>query len=214
MDEITTNLARRGRGRTRLKDGPPILVHDNGRRVVRTKKGKYLLVENYAVVNHRCMEEVLGHMTQAEIRRAMDLEHANPLRRRRLLLRMTTVLHTLMRNEALDTIKRTIAPQLPRQGRRHTVPQMEQAALATFGPATRGPTKGKPRRSKGSSYRSTLTKRMRERKAEIEAAYAAQVALHGPLTKRARQELRRLAGDHFCGNPCRICGSTSEGFGT
>jgi hypothetical protein len=205
-DEVTT--PGRGRGRKRLKDGPPILAHDSGRRVVKTKRGRYVYVESYALVNARTLEEVIGRLTAPELRRCLDLEWANPTKRRKILLRLTTVLYTIQRTEALELIRRTVPAQPPRLGRKFTVAQLERSALATFGPSTRT---GKPRRCKGSSYRSTLTKRLHQRKAEIEAAAAAQVAAHGPLSRRERDELRRQAGDHFCGNPCRICGASFQG---
>ena len=80
----------RGRGRKRLEEGPPILIDAWERRVVKTKRGK-IRIEHYAVVNARTLEEVIGRMSQPENRRAIDLEQANPLRRRKLLLRMTHV---------------------------------------------------------------------------------------------------------------------------
>src|SRR5260370_1041250 len=109
------------RGRARLKEGPPILINNAGHRVIKTKRGAYVRVENYAVVNHRTMEQVLGRMSQPEIRRAIDLEQANPQRRRKLLIRLTYVLKTLEREKALDLIRRTVPAQLPRQGRYFTI---------------------------------------------------------------------------------------------
>ncbi len=211
MADQATTAGRSGRNRRRAKDGPPILAHDSGRRVVKTKRGRYTYVETYACVNARTLEEVIGRLTAPELRRCLDLEWASPTKRRKVLLRLTTVLYTLQRTEALDVIRRTVPAQLPRLERKFTVTQLEQSALRTFGPSTRGPSKGKPRRSNGASYRSTLTKRMHQRKAEIEAASVEHVAAHEPLTRREREELRKAAGDHFCGNPCRICGASFQG---
>jgi hypothetical protein len=208
-NEATTHPGR-GRGRKRLKEGPPILIDAWESRVVKTKRGK-MRIENYAVVNARTLEEVIGRMSAPELRRALDLEQANPLRRRKLLLRMTHVLGTLEREQKLDEIRRTVPAQLPRQGRVHSVGEIEAAALRTFGPSTQGPSKGKPRRANGSSYRSTLTKKLHQRKAAFESAAAEQVRLHGPLTRRDRDKLRRMAGDHMCGNPCQICGASFQG---
>jgi hypothetical protein len=128
-----------------------------------------------------------------------------------MLLRLTYVLFNLQREQAVELIKRTVPAQLPRQSRYFTISRLEQSALATFGPAIQGPTKGKSRRCAGASYRSAVTRQFRERKAEIEAAATAQVASHGPLSRRERDALKRAARDHFCGNPCRICGASSGG---
>jgi hypothetical protein len=136
----------RGRGRKRLRDGLPILVHDSGRRVVRTKRGRYIYVETYACINARTLEEMIGRLTAPELRRCIDQEQASATRRRKILLRLTYVLFTLQRSEALDIIRRTVPAQLPRLGRKFTVAQLERSALATFGPNTRT---GKPRRAKG-----------------------------------------------------------------
>src|SRR6266851_4905521 len=128
------------------------------------------LVEDFAIVNHRTLESVIGRLRQPELRRCLDREWADPMRRRKLLIRLTDVLHTRQKQEAIALIKNTVAAQvLPRQGRVHTVPQMERAALRTFETLNRF---GKPRRDKGASYRSTLTKRMHQRKAELEDASA------------------------------------------
>jgi hypothetical protein len=208
MDEAT--ILHPGRGRGRKREGPAILVNNAGHRVVKTKRGAYVRVENYAVVNTRTMEEVIGRMTQPELRRCIDLESASPTRRQKMLIRLTHVLCTLERTEKINLIKQTV-PVQPAGARRHTVPMIEAAALRTFGVSTKGASKGRQRRAGGSSYRSVLTARMKRRKAEFEQAAAEQVRLHGPLSRRDRDRLRQNAGDHFeQGNPCRVCGAVSH----
>jgi hypothetical protein len=207
----------RGRGRRPKESGPPIVEHDNGRRFVRAIVGgkvRLYPIESYCVVNARRLEEVLGRMSQPEIRRAIDSEQANPMRRRKLLLRLTEVLHTRQKQEALEIIRRTVPAQLPRQGRKHTVAQIEAAALRTF---EDNPRTGKPRRANGASYRSTLTKLMRQRRAEYEATALADARAKGRdhLTRREREELRRRAGDHFhdhlnAGELCGLCHEVIE----
>jgi hypothetical protein len=210
MDET----AHPGRDRRRLKDPMPILVNNAGHRVVKTKRGHYLRVEHYAVINARTLEEVLGRMPAPEIRRAIDIEQANPLRRRKLLIRLTYVLHNLQREEAIANIMNTVPAQLPRQGRYFTIARLERSALATFGPNTRT---GKKRRANGSSYRSTLTKKIRERKAALEADAIVRTRASGRthLTKRERLALTKAAGDHMhdtiaVGETCPLCGEVKQ----
>jgi hypothetical protein len=204
-------IAHPGRGRKRIKEGPAILIDAWERRVVKTPRGQ-LRVEDYCLVNARTLEDVIGRLSAPELRRCIDRESASPTKRRHFLLRLTTVLFNLQRKEALEIIRRTVPPQLPRQGRYFTIARLEQSALATFGPSTQGLSKGKPRRADGSSYRSTLTKKLHQRKEAFESAAAKQVRLHGPLSRRERDALRKAAGDHMCGNPCRTCGASSGGI--
>jgi hypothetical protein len=209
----------RGRGRP-PKQTPQIITLNSGRRAIKVIAGgkvRLYPIEQYAVVNHRRMEDVLGRMTQPEIRRALDLEWGSPTKRRAILLRMTDVLFSQQKREALEVIRKNVPAQLPRQGRRHTLAQMESAAMATFGPATQGRTKGKPRRKGGSSYRSTLTKRMRERRAEYEREAIDRMKADGrtKLSKAERLELKRKSGDHFhdgmtAGELCELCGEIVE----
>jgi hypothetical protein len=79
-DEVTTQPRRRGR--KRLKESPAILVHDSGRRVVSTPRGRHTYVEAYTLVNVRTLEEVIGRLTAPELRRCIDQESASPTKKK------------------------------------------------------------------------------------------------------------------------------------
>lgn len=98
-----------------------------------------------------------------------------------------------------------------------TVPEIEAAALRTFEPRRNKAGELVERFKGGASYRSTLTKKMRERRAQFEADALADARAKGRdhLTRREREDLRRQAGDHFhehlvAGELCELCNEVME----
>lgn len=140
--------------------------------------------------------------TQPELRRMLDIESANPRRRRSTLLRLTGRLCKLERDEKMNAIKNNVQPKsrtdYPRRPL-HTVPEIEEAALRAFQPRRNKAGELVERFKGGASYRSTLTKKMRERRAALEVAAleGARTKGRNHLTRREREALRKQAGDHF-----------------
>ena len=118
----------------------------------------------------------------------------------------------------MSAIRNNVAPksrtEYPRR-RLHTVPEIkEPAALKTFEPRRNKAGELVERFKGGASYRSTLTKKLRERKTLFEAAALADARARGRdhLTRRERDELRKQAGDHFHNqlNAGELCGSAMK----
>jgi hypothetical protein len=196
-----------------------IFSHDNGRRYVKIA-GRRIWIETYALSSSQRFESVYRQLSQIELRRALDIEWSNPRRRRSTLLRLTGRLCKLERDEKMNAIRNNVASKsrtdYPRRPL-HTVPEIEAAALRTFEPRRNQAGELVERSNNGTSYRSTLTKRMRERRAEFEGAALAAARAKGRdnLTKREREDLRRQAGDHFhdhvsAGELCEICNEVIE----
>lgn len=193
-----------------------ILSHEDGRRYVKVS-GRRIWIETYALSSSQRFESVYRQITQPELRRMIDIESANPRRRRSTLLRLTGRLCKLERDEKMNAIKNNVQPKsrtdYPRRPI-HSVPEIEAAALRTFDELNRF---GKPRVEGGSSYRSTLTQKMKERRAKFEGEALAEARAKGRnhLTRRERDELRKQAGDHFhdqlnAGELCELCNQVIE----
>lgn len=198
---------------------PIIVAHESGRRYVKIA-GRRTWIETYGLSSSQRFERVYRQLTQSEIRRMIDEEFANPRRRRSTLLRLTGRLYKLLRDEAMTAIRNNVLPKsrtdYPRRPL-HTVPEIEMAALRTFEPRRTKTGELVERRYGGSSYRSTLTKKLKKRRAEFEAAALADARAkgRGHLTRREREELRKRAGDHFhdhlnAGELCGLCHEVIE----
>jgi hypothetical protein len=193
-----------------------ILSHESGRRYVNVA-GRRIWIEAYALSSSQRFESVYRKLTQPELRRMIDIESANPRRRRSTLLRLTGRLCKVERDEKMNAIKSNVAPKsrtdYPRRPL-HSVPEIEAAALRTFEPRRNKARELVERFKGGASYRSTLTKKMRERRAALEATALADARAKGRnhLTRRERENLRRIAGDHWHGqlNTGELCGLCHE----
>jgi hypothetical protein len=200
-----------------VADELTIVAHESGHRYVKVA-GRRIWIETYGLSSSQRFEGVYRQLTQPELRRMIDIESANPRRRRSTLLRLTGRLCKLQRDELMAAIRNNVAPKsrtdYPRRPL-HTVPEIEAAALRTFEPRRNKAGELVDRFKGGASYRSTLTKKMRERRAAFEAAALEEARAKGRdhLTKREREALRKQAGDHFepeDGGPCNLCAPLKE----
>ena len=197
-----------------MVEEPVIVTHENGRRFVRLSKGRELWIETYCLSSSQRLEQLFKTLSQVEIRRMLDAEWKKP-RRRSTLLRLTGRLCKLDRDEKIASIKSNVASKsrtgYPRRPRMIPL-EVEAAAMRTFEPRLNKSGGLVERYANGSSYRSTLTKTLRARRREFEAAALAGARAEGRsrLTKREREELRKQAGDHFheglvAGELCELC---------
>lgn len=194
-----------------------ILCHENGRRFIKIASRR-TWIETYCLSSSQRFESLYRQLSQPELRRMIDAEFANPRRRRSTLLRLTGRLCRLERDEKMNAIRNSVRPksrtEFPRRPL-HTVPEIEAAALRTFEPRRTKAGELVERSKNGASYRSTLTKKLRERRAEFETAALADARAKGRdhLTKREREALCKQAGDHFepeDGSPCKLCAPVKE----
>ena len=202
-----------------MADKLTIFSDESGRRYIKVA-GRRIWIETYCLGSSQRLESLHRQLTQPELRRMIDLEFANPRRRRSTLLRLTGRLCKLERNEKMNAIKNSVAPKsrtdYPRRPL-HTVPEIEAAALRTFEPRRNKAGELVKRSNNGASYRSTLTRKMRERRGQLEAAALTDAKAKGRdhLTRREREALRKQAGDHFhdamvAGQFCELCNEMVE----